>query len=137
MANVDGKKYLLIGNDEDTATVHSAPFYLPSKIQSIKWLRSGGSDAPSGVSVRLVGSGKAICTVQGGKDTNVFFEEVCDGLADYPSQAVYICIVNTHKGIWSKVLIDDIQLRDQWGNSLNHAGHVVLSPSTGLDCPTS
>jgi len=137
IANVDGKKYLLVGNDKDSATATSVPFYLPSKITSIRWLRSGGSDAPSGISVRLVGSGESICKLQGGQDTNIFFEEVCDGLADYPSQAVYICIVNTHVGVWSKVLVDDIHLQDQWGNSLNHAGHAHLSPTTRLDCPTS
>jgi len=137
IGNVDGKKYLLVGNDEDSATATSVPFYLPSKIQSISWLRSGGSDAPSGVSVRLVGSGKVICQLHGGDDTNVFFEEVCDSLADYESKPVYICIVNTHTGIWSKVLIDNIHLKDQWGESLDHAGHVHLSPTSRLDCPES
>jgi len=43
IANVDGKKYLLVGNDKDSATATSVPFYLPSKITSIRWLRSGGS----------------------------------------------------------------------------------------------
>jgi len=134
---VQGNKYLLVGNDEDSATATSVPFYLPSNVKKIRWLRSGGSDAPSGVSVRLVGSGEALCTLQGGKDTNVFFEEVCDGLADYASQPVYICVVNTHVGIWSKVLVDDFRMEDQWGDSLDHSGHVELSPTTRLDCPTS
>jgi len=136
MAKVDGKKYLLVGNDEDAASARTVPFYMPTDVQSIRWLRSGGSDAPSGVSVHLVSNGKAICTRHnGGADTNVFFEESCDNLSEYESEPVYICIINTHTGIWSKVLVDDIQIRDQWGKSLNHAGHVDMSPTSGLPCP--
>jgi len=134
LLNQDGTKYFRIANDFEAGWATSAVFHLPTLISRMEFKRAGGADAGSGLYVHLLSNDQVICTAEDGTDTNEFFTQVCNELSAYAGQPVYICLVDKQRSSWGKVLIDDIRLKNQFGDELNHAGIALVTEASRPDC---
>ena len=108
LPNAQGEQYFSIGGDHDTGTAQSPTFELPSDAQSLEFLRCGGADSPSGVSVHRE-SGSVVCSSSRGEDTDSFFWDSCD-VSSAAGERVYVRIVDTQSSYWGKVFVDNIRL---------------------------
>lgn len=132
--NLQGRQYFDVGHDFIKAHAMSQVFYLPSGIQEIQLLYSGGAYEKSGFFLHTLDAGKVICRIASDRKTNAFSQERCEGLKKYEGEPVFICIVDAQLSHWGKVLIDNVRLVDQFSKDLNHAGLVELSPTTKPSC---
>lgn len=132
--NLQGKQYFDVGHDFITAHAISQVFYMPSTIQEIRLLYSGGAYLKSGFFLHALSGGKIICHIANDKHTNAFTQESCEGLQQYKGEPVFICIVDAQRTHWGKVLIDNVRLLDQFGEDLQQGGLVKLSPTAKPDC---
>ncbi|CAH0367571.1 unnamed protein product [Pelagomonas calceolata] len=129
LPNAQGEQYFSIGGDGDTGTAQSPTFELPSDAQSLEFLRCGGADSPSGVSVHRE-SGSVVCSSSRGDDTDSFFWDSCD-VSSADGERVYVRIVDTQSSSWGKVFVDNIRL-DGGGDGCDDSGD-----SSGSNCDRS
>mmetsp|Transcript_67145 Transcript_67145/g.190427 ORF Transcript_67145/g.190427 Transcript_67145/m.190427 type:complete len:114 (+) Transcript_67145:111-452(+) len=99
----------------------SIAFYLPFEINKITFKRSGGANAGSGFYLHLNRNSSVICSSENSVNTNAFSTDSCMNIARYAGEAVYISLVDLHRSLWGKVLIDDIRLKDRAGADIRHA----------------
>jgi hypothetical protein len=99
-----------VGDDFGKGKATSVVFTLPPGIDHISFKRSGGADGNSGFYLRRSSDGHVLCSSEAGRDTNIFFEDSCDGLRGFGGVNVYIEIKDSQSSAWGKVLIDDIRL---------------------------
>ena len=129
LPNAQGEQYFSIGGDGDTGTAQSPTFELPSDAQSLEFLRCGGADSPSGVSVHRE-SGSVVCSSSRGDDTDSFFWDSCD-VSSAAGERVYVRIVDSQSSYWGKVFVDNIRL-DGGGDGCDDSGG-----SSGSNCDRS
>jgi hypothetical protein len=104
---------LTVGDDFGKGTATSVVFTLPPGIDHISFKRSGGADGNSGFYLRRSSDGHVLCSSEQGRDTNVFFDDSCDGLRGFGGVNVFIEIKDSQSSAWGKVLVDDIRLRSE------------------------
>ena len=107
-----------VGCDSATGRATSNTFQLPAGTNSMRFYRMGGADAGSGLYLIKAGgsvetASDVLCRRETGKNTDIFFEEECDGLE--PGTRVYILLRDAQKSTWGKVFIKDIRFVDATG----------------------
>ena len=105
-SGIAGSHLLSVGCDQGTGT--ASVFTLPAGIASLKFLRSGAADAPSGLYVKLQENDAAVAQSNDGADTDGMFE-VTLSLSDTAGLAVYIEVSAQQQSNRGKVAIDDIR----------------------------
>eukprot|EP00418_Pyrodinium_bahamense_P075575 CAMPEP_0179049422 /NCGR_PEP_ID=MMETSP0796-20121207/20204_1 /TAXON_ID=73915 /ORGANISM="Pyrodinium bahamense, Strain pbaha01" /LENGTH=258 /DNA_ID=CAMNT_0020745897 /DNA_START=84 /DNA_END=860 /DNA_ORIENTATION=+ len=134
LKGLQGSRYFRIANDKETGVVTSDVFYLPSGIDRLEYLTAGGSDVGSGLYVHLVSDSSVICKSEYGEDSNVFTLQRCAGLTLYAGQMVFMCLADLQRGVWAKLMVDDIRLKDQFGNDIGEAVLAGIAPGKLPDC---
>jgi len=107
----DGKRYLILGHDNEKGTARSPNFKLPSDVTKIKLRRCGGNDGPdSGFFVKRASDDSTLCSATNGENTNSFRDDECNLPGNAAGQEVYYFMADTKSGGWSKTFIDDIRM---------------------------
>ena len=104
-----GNGYFSVGEDGQRGQAVSEYFTLPKNAVRLVYLRAGGADAPSGLSVHSK-TGETLCQSSVGTNTDTFFEATCD-LNGRGGQMVRIEVKDTQSSDWGKVYVDHIRLK--------------------------
>ena len=102
-----GNGYFSLGEDDQQGKAVSEYFPLPKTVVQLVYLRAGGADAPSGLSVHSK-TGETLCQSSVGTDTDNFFEATCD-LNGRGGQMVRIEVKDVQSSGWGKVYVDHIR----------------------------
>ena len=114
--NGHGNGYLNVGEDRSQGTAVSDFLFLPQNPVQLVYLRAGGADAPSGLSVHSK-TGETLCQSSVGTNTDTFFEATCD-LNGRGGQMVRIEVKDVQSSSWGKVSVDYIRLKLSDGSRL-------------------
>ena len=100
---------LSVGCDQTKGLATSNAFVLPADVMSLRFVRSGGADSPSGLYVKLADSFQVIALSRDGANTDDMFEVELP-LSAYAGKSVYIEVMDLQESSWGKVAIDNIRL---------------------------
>ena len=116
----DGEKIFEIGHDASVGRAVSGIIILPTGIDHVQFLRSGGADAGSGLYVKRMSDDSTLCIAENGENENVMFEDSCTGLGIYSGELVYIELLDTQNSAWGKTWIDNIRFQDSSNNNIDY-----------------
>ena len=111
-----GNGYFSLGEDSQQGKAVSNFFPLPKNVVQLVYLRAGGADAPSGLSVHSK-TGETLCQSSVGTNTDTFFEATC-GLNGRGGQMARIEVKDVQSSGWGKVYVDHIRLKLSDGSVL-------------------
>lgn len=109
----------------------SAPFILPVGVAALRYKRSGGADAGSGVWVRDADTGEIIGSSDRGDETQVMFA-VSISLVGGGGRRVYIELRETHASAIKGVVVDDLRLTGAFGGTLEPLNCTDITPDPEL-----
>ena len=111
----DGNGYFNVGGarSRDRGRAVSKPFVLPNDATGLSFLRCGGANAPSGVTVTNVQTSEVLCTATDGTNTGWFFKDFCafeDESMGGQTVEIKIEDVQPSNGKWGKVFVDKLRI---------------------------
>ena len=106
----NGAHVLSVGCDQTKGLATSNAFVLPADVMSLRFVRSGGADSPSGLYVKLADSFQVIALSRDGANTDDMFEVELP-LSAYAGKSVYIEVMDLQESSWGKVAIGNIRSR--------------------------